>query len=529
MITMKKPIFILAVLSVIFLVMYFWLITPIPVDVSVGQRFDWPDEAANYYWTVYYAQTGQLSLGEPLNIAALNQIHPRSFNVLDNGDLVPGSFLGLILFFGTLAKIFGVKAIIYFTPLFSVAGAWAFYGIIKKIFNERLALICAVLLLFNPAWWYYSVTSMLPNVTFVSCILISIYFILACKEKQISPLIASGLFLGLATSIRPSEFIWLTIVYLVVIVYQKNKFSLLKVFLFLAVAALMIAPSLYQQSLLYGGFLNSGYSQLQQDSSASTCQLCNITKSLILPFGFHPYLAAYNFWVSYFSRFWFLSLLTILGAVVFLSQKREQKNEMFGYILLTIFVFAWLIIYYGSWQFTDLVTLNLNTLGLSYVRYWLPLYLMSLPFVAIALSWLINFLPRRWENIGLIILLLGLFYYSANLVLFANRDSIVPVRDRIAEYKKSAWEIIDSTESDSVIVTVRKDKLFFPERKVIHTFDALFLNEELLLMLPQLVEQAPVYYYALGAEPKTDISPELKLTLVKKVGQEILYKVTKAQ
>jgi hypothetical protein len=154
---------------------------------------------------------------------------------------------------------------------------------------------------------------------------------------------------------------------------------------------------------------------------------------------------------------------------------------------------------------------------------------MSLPFVAIALSWLINFLPRRWENIGLIILLLGLFYYSANLVLFANRDSIVPVRDRIVEYKKSAWEIIDSTESDSVIVTVRKDKLFFPERKVIHTFDALFLNEELLSMLPQLVEQVPVYYYALGAEPKTDISPELKLTLVKKVGQEVLYKVTKAQ
>src|SRR3989344_8000573 len=137
---MFKPITILIILAIIFGGIYFWLVTPVVTDANLSLRFDWPDEAANYFWIKNYAQTGQFAVFEPLNDLAKNQIHPRSFNVRDDGALVPGSFLGLILFYGSLARIFGTNILLYITPLLGVLGALAFYGIISRIFNPRLAL-----------------------------------------------------------------------------------------------------------------------------------------------------------------------------------------------------------------------------------------------------------------------------------------------------------------------------------------------------------------------------------------------------
>lgn len=520
---MRKSSFILILLSLIFLGVYFWLVTPIQTDLLIGPKFDWPDETANYFWIKNYTQTGQLVVPEPLNLVAENQIHPRSFNVRDDGSLVPGSFLGLILFYGTLAKIFGINSILYFTPILAILGVLAFYGIIKRIFAEKIALLASILLFFHPAWWYYSVTSMLPNVAFISCLLMSIYFLLKKQKLSLSSLLLSALFAGLAISIRPTEIVWLAIMYLIVLIYIKDKLSLTKLIVFLAITFLILLPSLYQQQIIYGDWLASGYNQLQEND-LNSCPLCQTVRFLLLPFGFHPALAVYNFWTHYISRLWWLSLAAILGLVVFFTRPKGQKTKEFGYLLLSLFVFGWLVIYYGSWQFSDLLTVHLNTLGLSYVRYWLPLYILALPFIALGLLWLANFLRKHWQILAIIALLLLLFYQSADLVLKAKADSILPVRDRIVNYKQNAAAVFAQTESESVIITVRKDKLFFPERKVIHTFQALSLNKELVEILPKLVEVVPVYYYALGPEPTLELGNGLRLKLIKNVGSEILYR-----
>lgn len=525
---LKKPVLILIILTVVFGGVYFWLVTPIKTDLpvsSLDQRFDWPDEVANYFWSKHYAQTGQLNLAEPLNDAAENQIHPRSFNVRGDGALVPGSFLGLILLYGTLAKIFSVQSIIYFTPILALLGVLAFYGIIKRIFNQKIALVSAILMLFHPAWWYYSVTSMLPNVAFVSLILLSIYFLIRARKISLPVLLLAGFLAGLAISIRPSELIWLGIVYLAVIIYLGQRLKITKLILFLAIAAIVILPSLYQQQLLYGDYLISGYNQLQENSPA-VCQSCGLVKALIMPFGFHPTLIVANFWTHYISRLWWLSLLFILGLVSFFVQPpKKQTPQVFGYVLVSLLVFFWLGAYYGSWQFTDLLTVHLNTLGLSYVRYWLPLYILALPFVAIGLIWLSKFLKNRWQIFALTFFLAVLFYVSADLVLQKKPDSILPVKNRIVSYKQNAFQINQLTEAEAVIVTVRKDKLFFPERKVIHTFQALSLNQELQTVVAKLVKLTPVYYYALGPEPVLAFDNGLSLQLIGAIGQELLYKI----
>ena len=82
----------------------------------------------------------------------------------------------------------------------------------------------------------------------------------------------------------------------------------------------------------------------------------------------------------------------------------------------------------------------------------------------------------------------------------------------------------EETEADSVIITVRKDKLFFPDRKVIHTFEALSRNALLQEITPRLTEQVPVYYYALGPEPQLTYD-RFSLEVVAQFGSEVLYRV----
>jgi len=521
---MKKSTFVLVLVCLIFLAIYSFLATPVKTDFDIGNRFDWPDETANYFWSNQYSKTGSLFLVEPLNLIAKNQIHPRSFNVRPDGTIVPGSFLGLILFFGSLAKIFTTKSLLYITPFFSILAVLGFYGIIKRIFSEKIALISAALMLVHPAWWYYSTTSMLPNVVFVSLIILSIYFLVKDKKYRFVHFLTSSVLAGLALSIRPSEIVWLLFLYLAVFIYVKHKIKLNRLIIFFALVSIVVYPTIFWQQILYGSFLSSGYDQLYQDTT-STCQFCNIAKSLLLPFGFHPRLVVTNFWTHFLSRLWWLSLLAVLGVVAFFTQRSKPRVEVFGYIIVSFFIFAWLGTYYGSWQFDDLLTVHLNTLGLSYIRYWLVLYLLSLPFMSIGLLWLSSMFKRRVQNIIIIVLLFCLIYPSANLVLQAKPDSVLPVRNRIKNYREIAYQVNEITEEDSVIVTVRKDKLFFPDRKVIHTFEALSLNQEIIDILLDLTPIVPVYYYALGPEPTLEFENGLELIEIEKFDQEILYQV----
>lgn len=171
------------------------------------------------------------------------------------------------------------------------------------------------------------------------------------------------------------------------------------------------------------------------------------------------------------------------------------------------------------------LTVRTNTLGLSYVRYWLPLSLLILPFIVYALIWLVQFIKSPLRNYILFLFIALLFYQSANLVLWQKVDSLLPVKERIATYKQVAEEINNLTPANSVVVTVRKDKVFFPERKVIHTFDNLPDNKQLLEILPKLVKVAPVYYYALAPEKDILLKNNLKLKLIKNIGEEVLYQI----
>jgi len=367
---------------------------------------------------------------------------------------------------------------------------------------------------------------MLPNVAFVALILLSIYFLLKDQNLKLLSMVIAALFTGLAVSIRPIEIVWLAAIYLAVFIYlkDKDKHKFRKLFLFLVIVVLVVWPSIYQQKVLYGDFLTTGYNQLQIEQ-VNDCTSCVIIKSLTFPFGFHPTLVVTNLWTHFLSSLWWLSLLTIMGLVAFLFQSSKQKPEIFGYIILSLFIFGYLGVYYGSWQFADLLTVHLNTLGISYIRYWIPLFILAIPFTAIGIIFLLNFFKGKLKNLVLLLILIFLAYQSANLVLQSKPDSLLPVRNRIADYKQNASAVITQTEPESVIITVRKDKLFFPDRKVIHSFASLKDSQEILDILPNLISEVPVYYYALSTEESLDLNNGLSLKFISNIGNEVLYKI----
>ena len=524
MINMKKTTLLVTIISIAFFTLYAWLATPVSVGVSTGYRFDWPDETANYFWIHYYAKTGQLVVEEPLNLVADNQIHPRSFNVRPDGSLVPGSFLGLILFYGWISKLLGSWIILYLTPLFGVLGVLAFYGIIRRLFDDQVGLLTTILILIHPAWWYYSATTLLPNVTFLSLVTAGAYFLYRREALNFWSALGSGLAFGLALAVRPAEIVWVGLVVLVSVGYGwKHNRSLVLLVVTIAAAVLAFLPTLYWQQLIYGDLLTTGYDQLTV-ASASSCQACAVAQSLFTPFGLHPNLIGHNLYLHYFRRLWWYVLLMIFGLAVFLANPGQQKNRRIGYLLFGLVISLLLAVYYGSWEFTDQLTVNLNTLGISYVRYFLPLYILPIPFIAAGLISTFRYFAARWAALFLLLILVGVGYLSAQLVLYQKADSLMPVRQRVAEYRVTAAAVYEKTETESVIITVRKDKLFFPDRKVIHTFEALSLNSVLQEITPQLAKQVPVYYYALGPEPQLTYD-QFSLEVIAQFGSEVLYRV----
>jgi hypothetical protein len=159
-------------------------------------------------------------------------------------------------------------------------------------------------------------------------------------------------------------------------------------------------------------------------------------------------------------------------------------------------VTAWLLVYYGSWQFTDTVGVSGPTVGASYVRYWLPVYMLWLPFAAAALRRLATAVSPRaaaaWQA-GVCLLVA---FFSFGQVFFEPTEGLAAVSARLTAYRATARLVAARTSPAAVIVGDRSDKLFFPERRVIATDGRPVLTiPEVQRALPALALAAPLYFY----------------------------------
>jgi hypothetical protein len=516
-----------------------------------------PDETANYVFAKLYGQTGQLTIYEKYNPYVDEIMQPRSFRS-DNGFLKPVSFLGIILIYGQIVKYFSAAVLPYLTPFFAALAIFFYYLLIKKIFTPKIAFISVMLAAGMPVLFYYSVRSLFHNVLFISFLIIGLYFIiLAVTRPQIKNSFLAwrfwqmdwlnlfisalgGLFVGAALITRTSEALWVIPVFAILYLFNFKKVGFLKLIIFLAFACLPFVPVMSWNQILYGGFFQGGYSEMNRSLTTISTAGVDLTKTIsrgqfsfiaeplkkikdnVFYFGFRPTQAAQAFKNYFIKMFPWLFWPAFLGLILFLSRVWKWKKKYWAYLAAYFAASAILILYYGSWEFHDNPNINEITIGNSYTRYWLAIYLGALPFAAFfisRLSWALfadekleqenlsaatvkekinkffkpkmpsrKFLVASAQTIFIIIIL----FFSFNFLWFGSKEGLVYSNSNNQTLKSEYDQVMAITESSAVIITQYHDKIFFPERKVIVS---LLTDDAMNARYKKLVGLLPVYYF----------------------------------
>jgi len=523
-----------------------------------------PDETANYHFAKLFGQEEKLSIFEKNNLAVNDIIHPRSFRS-DFGEMKPVSFPGILLIYGQIVSWTGYEFLPFITPLFAAVGLIFYFLLIERIFGRRNAILSTLILSVFPVYVYFSAHSMFHNILFIVLLIIGMYYAVLSGQKVarkknnflnldwrrldwkkfVYPSLA-GLFFGLAIITRTSELIWLGPTFLAMWLINIKNLGFTKLVLIIAFICTGMLPAFYWNQILYGSPINTGYPEMNQSLANIASASSGLVKSVISPelgylqsliqklkdnifhFGFHPRESLRTF-VNYFVLmfpwiFWPASM----GLILLLQKWRGWAAKHYAYFISFIIFSTILVLYYGSWDFHDNPNPNSFTIGNSYTRYWLPIYLAAIPLASLfvmrfsraiypygkAINDLNKIKQDNWRGkliyhgyfrknlFSLIVRIIFVFFvilFSFQYVLFQPEEGLVYQVYNQKSAKTDFDRVLALTENNSTIITRYHDKLFFPERKVII---GLFDDQLMIKQYAKLQEKLPLYYYNFTLSPK---------------------------
>ncbi|MFA5023761.1 MAG: hypothetical protein WC523_02265 [Patescibacteria group bacterium] len=543
-----------------------------------------PDETANYFFSKRLSDTGQIAVFDSAAVIGDNLVMPRSLRS-DFGWLKPVSFLGIILIYGSIGSLVGSGVIPFLTPFFAALGIIFFYLLARKVFSsERIGLLAACLLATFPVYIYYTVRSMFHNILFIVFLIIGFYLLVLAlnrrekiKKKFFSLSFRtrpwaeflfsflSGVFVGLALITRTSELLWLLPTLFIVWVFYVRRVGLTKLILFLAGLFLTLLPIVYWNKVLYNSPFYGGYNEMNRsldDISQSGGQIFKLTLAgqineyqaqfqriakNIFYFGFNPQQSISMFRHYVLEMFPILLYVGLFGLLLLLGKNiRHFQRKYLVYSLVGLILSVILVFYYGSWRFNDNPDPTRFTIGNSYTRYWLPIYLWLMPLVALAIVRISHALLliksdtrarlRKIIAAGLqagavlIIAFLNLIF-----VLYGSEEGLAYLYYNVKQEKINTEKVLALTEPESIIITRYYDKFFFPERRIIM---GTLPNDEVLTAVKKLVNHYPVYYYnfylneadVTYLNERKLLSYELEMKKVKKINSQFgLYRIEKLE
>lgn len=468
-----------------------------PMINSTGHIiFNWPDSTANYFFSGLFSQSGQLWFYEPLNIITDNLLHARSINVVD-ANLVPITFLPVLVIFGSVWRIFGQFGVLALTPLLAVLSGLVVYRLVYYIFKDLdLSLIVTLLFWSLAPWVFFANEVMLPNILFVFLALVSFWALAksVIEEKSLYWILGT-LLLSLAIFVRPNEILWLAVIFIFLVYYNRHKIYLKHyvygVLIFLAVLILFLILN----KNTYGSYFSLGYFNLQNNtlstefSASVVINFFDYIKLLIAPFGFHLFLMVNNIYQYFIKIFTPHLLLAFIGAII-LFYKKELTPIWKKYFVLTVIIFFLIFLYYGSWDLADPLVKELNTISISYVRYFLPLYILVLPLTGLAIK-KIFYGPTKINKAAYIIIIMALMLSSVKLAFYSKHDGLWSNLDNLKKYNEQYQAVSQIIDKGSVVISARSDKVFFPEYQVIVPQGDLPLWPR----VRNIINLVPVYYY----------------------------------
>ncbi len=490
----NKKLLILFLIGIVFFIIYSFLGNNLfKSNSDIEKIYNSPDETANYTFSQTYYENNVLNFKDEANAVAGKIVSPRSMRVI-NGLTVPASFLGMPLLYGLISKVISIKFIDYLTPFIAIIGVFIFYFLIKLLFNKKIAFWSAILLFINPAFWYYSSKSMMPNILFISLFIFTLYFtVLSIQKRKIYFYLLSAIFLAFCLMVRTSAIVWILPLLIILGLFNYSRLKWEYIILSALVFIIVFSPIFYFNFLSYGHILSIGYDfGLELSKTNLFSKSISLMQSIFLPFGFHLKTAISNTWSYTFKLFPLWSIIYLIGLLLFSFKAiTKRKYDELMYLFLFITFSGYLIIYYGSWEFHDNPDPNLITIGTSYVRYFLPIYIFLIPIVIHSIY---NLYTRQKYILPVVsvILFLVLGFNSYQVVYLSEGDGLKDVKNTLNEYQVIAKEVKGLTEDKAIIIAERMDKVFFPSRSVIFKLN----NDNDYLAVNQLIEAGyPVYYF----------------------------------
>ncbi|TSC77181.1 MAG: Uncharacterized protein G01um101431_364 [Parcubacteria group bacterium Gr01-1014_31] len=449
------------------------------------RSFNSPDETANYFFARRVAQDVPLA-APALADDASGIVHPRSMLVYD-GRLVPASFIGLPVWYGMAARVGGVGVLPYLTPLLAALGGYALYRLALVFFPPAVAWWSALALPLLPPWWYYSARGLFPNLPFAALVLLGGWgSVVALRTGRRAGAFLAGAAFGAAVAIRPVEAVWLAPLLVAAVWCQRRRLRRVGWAFALGLAA-GVAPVLLQQQATFGHPLASGYLLPPPDGAAPVADA-----SSLLPFGLHPRRALQNFWRFMFGLQSAVVWPAALGLALQVHRWSRQSVAARWAMVAPIVMAVWLVPYYGSAVLVDNLDPQAVTMAGSYVRYWLPLSVMLLPYAASGMLWTVGRLRGLWlRRVVLLAVAAGFSFWSIRLTLHEPSDGLGAVAKAVRAGYAKRETVVRYVPANAVVVAERADKLFFPLLPVIATLR----DPQVQRALPALLEHRPVYWY----------------------------------
>lgn len=461
--------------------------------------YSWPDATANQAFINQLITNNSLSVPFADNTLINNIVHPRSVNVVD-GQLVPMSFLGMILIFGYLGKLVTVGGTIFLTPFFAAITIFPFYFLMRKIISDRGALLTTFLLATSAPFWYYAGHVMLHQILFISLLLIGLAFLTATNLRDYSRTFVGMFFVGLALTVRTIEAIWvLPIIIALFFLYCRKKWYL---FLLIGIFALSLPfiQVLIANNATYGDYFSTGYLQFNSSANllerlptefqveSSGSKIVSLIKTAIIPFGLHERNILLTVQKYLLEFYWPYLILALIGFVTFIFSKNKSRSLII-YTIISLLTIAWLIFYYGNWQLADSDVLKYNFINSSYVRYWLPIYILILPAIGYLFDRISNWNKKILFWIIVPCSMILLFVYSFNLVYF-SQNGLIKEKNDLNKYYFQYFQTANLMEDNAIIITDRTDKLFFSKYQVV-----VFRNDySIFPELRKIIDKYPIYY-----------------------------------
>lgn len=486
-----NDVFLLAIIAVSFFLLTFLLGRP------PGGVWNSPDETANAFWAGRVAAGQAPLLRDPVVGLGGGAVHPRSFAVYGDA-IVPGSFPGLFLLYGAV-NFFTRLPLAALTPILTALAGVVFFLNMRRLFESRIAFLAAVLFYLHPAVIYYAGRGLFHNLLFVDLLIFAaalfvlrpMHFVFG-KNETLDDFFG-GLLFGAGLITRMSEAPWVLLAAAVFIPFvKKDRWKRL-----LAAAAGLALPLflfMYFNSITHGSPFSTGYAvpSLPASVPGTSAPGASQTERQLLPFGFHPRLVALNVWNYGLKFFWWLAAPAALGAAVFLSRWRKETALRKTYFCLALGVAVWLAVFYGSWFVRDRYDPWQVTIGTSYVRYFLPVYVLSLPFASAGLLWINErFHGRRPWLLRSLVLLAAIL--SLRIAVIGGDESLIAVRRTLIGNAAKKEILLKWIPEDAAVMTDRFDKVLFPERLRILPLQ----DEASFDAASVLINYVPVMYYGL--------------------------------